>query len=181
VAASGWELVAVKREEQGVLPIVLSGDIDAFWEEAPPDVPRAGMRAALFNPITGYSLPDAVRLADALCEARDWDSRSLYRAIRERSIAAWRGNRFARLLNRMLFEAAEPTARYRVLERFYRLPAPLIERFYAGRLTLLDRARLVIGAPPVPVRRALPCLPGDGRTAGPKAPLAPARGGRDAG
>jgi lycopene beta-cyclase len=58
----------------------------------------------------------------------------------------------------MLFQAAAPAERYRVLERFYRLPEGLIQRFYAGRPTLLDRVRLLSGRPPVPVRLAARCL-----------------------
>ncbi|WP_363323310.1 hypothetical protein [uncultured Tateyamaria sp.] len=38
------------------------------------------------------------------------------------------------------------------------MPEALIERFYAGRLTPLDRLRIVTGKPPIPVRDALPCL-----------------------
>jgi lycopene beta-cyclase len=45
-----------------------------------------------------------------------------------------------------------------VLERFYRLPQPLIERFYAGEATLADKARILAGKPPVPIRRALGVL-----------------------
>ena len=55
----------------------------------------------------------------------------------------------------MLFKAADPPERYRVLERFYRLPEPLIGRFYAGRSTFTDRARILAGRPPVAVARAL--------------------------
>ena len=40
------------------------------------------------------------------------------------------------------------------LARFHRLSAPLIQRFYAGRLTVLDRARILSGRPPVPLLRA---------------------------
>jgi lycopene beta-cyclase len=58
----------------------------------------------------------------------------------------------------MLFAAALPRERYRVFERFYRLPEPLIERFYAGKSTWADRARVLIGRPPVPVLRALRAL-----------------------
>jgi lycopene beta-cyclase len=58
----------------------------------------------------------------------------------------------------MLFRAAEPDQRYRVLERFYGLPEPLIRRFYAGRLRWSDRVRLVTGSPPVPIGRALGCV-----------------------
>ena len=38
---------------------------------------------------------------------------------------------------------------------FYRLPAPLIARFYAGRPRLSDKARVLSGKPPVPVAQAL--------------------------
>jgi lycopene beta-cyclase len=58
----------------------------------------------------------------------------------------------------MLFDAADPPQRYRVLERFYRLPAPLIARFYAGKSTAFDRARILTGRPPVPISRALRAL-----------------------
>ena len=44
---------------------VLGGDPQAFWREAN-GVPLAGLSAALFHPTTGYSLPEAVRLADRI-------------------------------------------------------------------------------------------------------------------
>ena len=58
----------------------------------------------------------------------------------------------------MLLRAADPPDRYRVLERFYRLPAPLIARFYSGRSTLGDRIRILAGKPPVSVVRAVRAL-----------------------
>jgi lycopene beta-cyclase len=75
-----------------------------------------------------------------------------------RSKQRWRERGYYRLLNRMLFRAAEPGRRYVVLERFYRLNQGLIERFYAGRITLADKARILIGKPPVPVSAALAVL-----------------------
>jgi lycopene beta-cyclase len=54
----------------------------------------------------------------------------------------------------MLFRAAAPRLRYRVLEHFYRLDEELIGRFYAGRSTLFDKARILSGRPPVPLLRA---------------------------
>jgi lycopene beta-cyclase len=58
----------------------------------------------------------------------------------------------------MLFRAAAPGERYKVLQRFYGLPQPLIERFYAGQITWRDKLRILAGKPPVPIRRALSCL-----------------------
>ena len=71
------------------------------------------------------------------------------------------------MLTKMLFAAARPEQRYRMLERFYRLPQPLIERFYAGRSTPADALRILAGKPPVPISSALASLAGMGR------PLAP--------
>jgi len=151
----GWRVARVQREERGVLPIVLDGDIEAFWAAVPRDQPRSGMRAALFHPTTGYSLPEAVRLADALACERRLDSATLAALVRARSRRRWREQAFFRMLNRMLFVAAAPRDRYRVLEHFYRLPVELIERFYAGQLSAADRLRILSGRPPVPVGRAL--------------------------
>jgi lycopene beta-cyclase len=72
--------------------------------------------------------------------------------------AHWRRGRFDRLLARMLLRAADPPQRYRVLERFYRLPEPLIERFYAGRSTFGDRLRILAGKPPVALTRAVAAM-----------------------
>ena len=154
----GWMVAEVLREETGVLPIGLGGDIEAFWADAA-GVPCSGLRAALFHPTTGYSLPHAVRLAERIAMLPDLRAPALFRAMRDHSVACWRSAGFYRLLDRLLFRAAEPQARYRLLERFYRLPQPLIERFYAARLTWVDRMRLLIGEPPVPVGRALRALP----------------------
>ncbi|NIV74181.1 MAG: lycopene beta-cyclase CrtY, partial [Gammaproteobacteria bacterium] len=153
--ALGWRVRRVVREEEGVLPIVLSGDIDAFWREGPAGVARSGLRAALFHPTTGYSLPEAVRLADALATSSSLEGPALAAFVRERSKRLWRRGRFFRLLNRMLFLAGEPEQRFRVLERFYGLPEPLIGRFYAGALSVGDRMRLLSGTPPVPVGQAV--------------------------
>jgi len=157
VAARSWRVAQLLREEEGVLPIALAGDAEAFWDAAQ-EVPRAGLAAALFHPTTGYSLPQALRLADALAALprSTWDDpQRVFSAVRAHALAHWRSTGFFRLLNRMLFLAAAPPARRAVMERFYRLPAPLVARFYAGQPTLADKARILTGRPPVPVAAAL--------------------------
>ena len=153
----GWAIADVLREEQGVLPIVLSGDLPAFWDEAR-GVPQTGLSAALFHPTTGYSLPDAVRLADHLIALDRWDAPRLFEATRSYSLAQWRQRGFFRLLNRMLFMAGPADRRWAVMQRFYRLGEPLIQRFYAANLTVWDRLRIVSGKPPVPLGEALHAL-----------------------
>jgi lycopene beta-cyclase len=157
-AARGWTIAEVVREEDGVLPIALAGDIDAYWREATPGVPEVGLRSALFQPTTGYASPDAARLADEIASLPDLTSAAVRSVVEARSKSAWRARAYYRLLNRMMFQACEPEARYRILQRFYRLSQPLVERFYAADATFADKARILIGKPPVPVRRAMACL-----------------------
>ena len=159
VATKGWRVAEVVRREQGVLPIVLDGDADAFHAEGEPGVPAVGMRAPLFHPVTGYSLPDAAILADLVAGAPQLTSAAVLALVQARTRRRWRESGFLRALNRMLFLAAEPPQRYKVLQRFYRLSQPLIERFYAGRPSMFDQARILIGRPPVPMHRAIRALP----------------------
>ncbi|MEO5809649.1 MAG: lycopene beta-cyclase CrtY [Sphingomicrobium sp.] len=157
-AGHGWTVASISRTERGVLPVVTGGRFDAFWP-ATDTVARGGVRAGLFHPLTSYSLPDAVRFASWLAAHAPLDSR-LGGATRNYAEAHWRRGNFDRLLARLLMEAADPPQRFRVLERFYRLPAPLIARFYAGRSTLFDRARILVGRPPVSLARAIRAVGG---------------------
>jgi len=65
-ARRGWTIRETIRCEEGTLPILLGGDIDRFWADRDNPAARIGLRACLFHPTTGYSLPEAVRTADAL-------------------------------------------------------------------------------------------------------------------
>lgn len=154
----GWSIAEVLREEEGVLPVALGGDIARFWDEGDPGVPRAGLAAALFHPVTGYSLPDAVRLAEAIAAAPDLEAATLYRTCRGLSEDLWRRRSYYRYLSRLLFQAAQPQQRWVVLRRFHTLSEALIARFYAADLTIADKLRILVGKPPVPIARALACL-----------------------
>lgn len=155
-AQQGWQLARLLGEEQGALPITLTGDVDAFWQKR--DLPCSGLRAGLFHPTTGYSLPLAVALADRLAEMPVMTSASLNTTIRQVASQAWQQQRFFRMLNRMLFLAGPAGQRWQVMQRFYGLPEGLIARFYAGKLTLPDRLRILSGKPPVPVLAALQAI-----------------------
>ena len=151
--ARGWQIEQVLREETGSLPIVLAGDFERFWDELDGQ-PSVGLRAGLFHATTGYSLPHAARLAGRIAALPDLSAAGVFDTIRNEARDAWRQQGFFRMLNRMLFLAGSPDNRWGVMQRFYRLPAPLIARFYAGSLTLGDKARVLTGKPPVPVLEA---------------------------
>ncbi|MBH0114305.1 lycopene beta-cyclase CrtY [Novosphingobium sp. YJ-S2-02] len=158
--ARGWQVEAVDYEETGVLPVIARGDFARFWQG---DVARAGVRAALVQPLTSYSLPDAVRFAAHLTTLDNLSGERLGRTSHDWAANHWREGRFYRMLSTMLFGAAPPQERWRMLARFYKLPEPLIERFYAGRSTLADMARVLVGKPPVPIGAAVAALAGRGR------------------
>jgi lycopene beta-cyclase len=141
-AQNGMPVVRVLREEQGVLPIPTR-----FASTSRAESPiTAGYAGGLFHPTTGYSFPIAVRFALHLAgrgveAALDADyQRFLSRHRRQ--------VRFCTRLNQLLFHAFAPAQRYRVLERFYRLPVGTIRRFYALETTLGDRAQILCGRPP---------------------------------
>jgi lycopene beta-cyclase len=158
----GWNNPVIERQEQGVLPILLAGDIESHLNQEIGRAPKIGLAATLFHPTTGYSLPDAIHTALRLAEHFAANHRPTTQSVRllldDHVRATWRERSYFRLLNRMMFKAGRPNERYRILERFYRLDADLMQRFYAARLTIGDRMRILAGRPPVPILSALSCV-----------------------
>ncbi len=157
-AGQGWTITRVLREEVGILPLGIGGDIEAFWDEGDAGVPRVGLRAGMFHPVTGYSFPDAVQMADIIAALPVHDAATIYRAARDHSVSAWRARGMYRILNRMLFLAAHDDERRDVLQRFYEHNDALVGRFYAARPELRDWMRILSGKPPIPPLRALGTL-----------------------
>ena len=160
VQARGWRIEQALREEGGALPVAMGGDFEAYWQSGGNKGARGGGRGGLFPPLTGFAVPDAVRAAALVAAASDLGGGALHDLLHGFARATWRRRRFYRMLAAMLFKAAEPAERYRILARFYRLDPALIGRFYAGHSTLLDRLRIVSGKPPVPIGRAVAAMRG---------------------
>jgi lycopene beta-cyclase len=150
LAARNWNVTQVHGEESAALPIPLSGDAPKL------DRPTVGVAAGLFHATTGYSVPMAVALADELAARPDFEATALTAWLQQRATKHWAGQGFFRMLNRMLFRGAEPEARVKIFESFYKHGDELIGRFYAGRLNALDKLRVLArGAPTVPGPRAM--------------------------
>lgn len=159
-AAQGWHGQPLTHET-GVLPVITGGDFAAFQTARRiPGVAIAGARGGFVHPLTSYTLPFAVETALAVAADADLPGTQLAAMMETRARNHWRRTRFYRGLGSMLMGAARPEGRYRVFERFYRLPETLIERFYAARSTPLDRARVLCGKPPVPIGSAIAALTG---------------------
>ncbi len=160
--ARGWQSETL-HEETGVLPVITGGDFDAYRSSlSRTGVTLAGAKGGFVHPLTSYTMPIAVENALAIAEAARGDLSKLPAFVEARAQAHWHRTAFYRLLGKMLFEAAEPAERYRVFQRFYRLPESLIDRFYASQSTTLDKIRILSGKPPVPVGRAIKALLGKG-------------------
>ena len=151
----------VVRREKGVLPITLAVDesygTDLSMEKT--EAVRLGMTGGYYHAVTGYSLPEAVKSANVVCDMivnnkPDFVPAVLHEMAYHR-VDHYHEEKFLRLLNRMLFRAAKPEKRYAVLERFYGLSEGIVERFYRNRLSKQDKLRILIGKPPVPVTKAL--------------------------
>lgn len=156
--AQGWAGAPTGHAETGILPVCMGGDLERLWAAEAPGVAKAGLRGGFFHALTGYSLPDAARTALAIAQMPDPTGAILHDQLRDRARKHWKGQAFYRMLATLLFRAAEPAERWRVLARFYRLDPALIGRFYAGETSLIDKMRILTGKPPVPMRRAILAL-----------------------
>ena len=145
--------------ETGVLPVITGGDFAAFQAAHRTEgVATVGTRGGFVHPLTSYTLPFAVETALAIAAEHDLSGPQLAALVEARARSHWRRTAFYRRLGRMMFGAGSPAERYRAFALVYRLPQRLVERFYAGRLTGMDRARLLFGKPPVPVLGAIRAL-----------------------
>lgn len=156
----GWEVAAVRREERGVLPIPLV--FPAPPSQLAPDIPIVGTRCGLFHFVTGYSLPDAVRVANLVSQTKDLSSFEVTQALHHYQRSKKPKDWYYLQLTRMMFGASLPDQRYKIFEHFYRQPDSVIERFYAGTSRWSDQLRILMGRPPVPVKEALRSLRGHG-------------------
>lgn len=150
-ASRGWKVLSIESRERGILPIPLaSRSVPACTH----GVLGAGVGSGRFHPTTGYSAPDAARLAERVATSPVLDA-DLANNLHKQAREIWERRGFLRRLNNMLFLATPPKQRWRVLRQFYERDATLIARFYAAKLTPIDRARLLSGTPPIPIQAAM--------------------------
>jgi lycopene beta-cyclase len=141
-AARYGNVTAIARETSTVVPLP--------WKSATPEPGRSplvtGLPGGFFHPATGNDAPSAIRLAQHIGTR---PSHAVFDRDFDRLCRAHGAQfRFALRMNRLMFHCFAPHDMWRVYERFYALPDPLIHRFHALELTPADRARLLMTAPP---------------------------------
>ncbi len=162
--AAGSDDFEIVGHEAGVLPVITGGSFAEYQAaQRTRGVVMAGARGGFVHPLTSYTLPFAVETALAIAADADLPGAQMAALIEQRARRHWARTRYYRMLGSMLFGAAEPDLRYRIFEHFYRLDEDLVERFYAARSTFADKARILIGKPPVAVGKAIAALITPGR------------------
>lgn len=142
----GFNDYRIIREENGVLPMPTGGPLPGS------ELPKfsGGYRGGWFHAATGYSFPMAVTIAEIVAKTFPSELPAALQRFRDEN----RGRaRFARFLNRLLFDLVKPRTRYQIFRRFYRvLDEPQIARFYGHRFSCWDAFRIVVGIPPMGLR-----------------------------
>jgi lycopene beta-cyclase len=158
----GWEIESEERLEQGALPLDMGLGESQHPIGVQADEVSIGAASGLAHPVTGYTtstllqqVESMVRVSGEGQSSDECDLADLVHRVKSVNERLRDSSKYFHLLNRMLFNVARPEERYIVLERFYRLSPDLISRFYAGRLQWTDRARILIGRPPVPLLPAV--------------------------
>ncbi|MEM7690551.1 MAG: lycopene beta-cyclase CrtY [Pseudomonadota bacterium] len=155
----GWVDGVPVGHEAGVLPVLTGGDFDAYQNEVRiPGVVAVGARGGFIHPLTSYTMPVAMDNALALAKEADLSPAQMVALFETRARKHWKSTGYYRLLTRFLFFAADPERRFVILQRFYGLGQGLIERFYAARSPIKDRARVLWGKPPVSIPRAMKAM-----------------------
>lgn len=154
----GWEISRLRRTERGTLPVVIDGDIQTYWQAYEGHPVPVGLRGGFFHHTTGYSFADAVRVAEIIADTEPLTTETVFNRLCAYARRIWAERGFYRMLNRMLFGACEPDARYQIMQWFYRRPETVIERFYASRLTPMDKIRFFTSRPPVGLGPAIKSL-----------------------
>lgn len=146
--SKGWKESRILREECGILPLPF------HYERTQENFGDAINLRGIFHDTTGYSLPDAVRLIDSIVRV-GMDKEKILARVRDYRKETESNRNFFCFLNRMMFQAADDNDRYKTLEFFYRAQESAISKFYAGKMSGLDKALFFLGKPPVSISRAL--------------------------
>ncbi|HBJ34012.1 MAG TPA: lycopene cyclase, partial [Planctomycetaceae bacterium] len=133
----------IVREESGVLPMPTGGPLPGS------ELPKlaGGYRGGWFHAATGYSFPMSIAVAEIVATTPVENMPAVLQVLANEHLGR---AKFARFLNRLLFDLVKPKTRYQIFRRFYRvLDESRIARFYGHRFTRTDAFRIVVGIPPM--------------------------------
>lgn len=131
-----WKVKKVVREESCCRAMPISSP--SFRQEG-----RVINLAGIFHDTTGCSIPAATRLIEQMVATsfRLGELKEVVSAFRKETES---DRKFLRFLNRYLISSVREE-QHSFFQDMYQLPKPLLEKFLRGRLSYLDRSRIILG------------------------------------
>jgi lycopene beta-cyclase len=142
LAARGWAGAQTEAEEAFASPVPLGGDFGGYWRIGGARVAKLGARGGFFGTGFGSNLADAAATALSLSRRRDYSGAALHDVFEAEAASLWRAHEFHRAFLRPMIETGGCGA----IEALYGSDTVTVGRFFAGRLGLLDRRRLLAAA-----------------------------------
>lgn len=136
ISFHNWKVKKVVREESHVKAIPMTSP--SFRQEG-----RVINLAGLFHDTTGCSLPTATRLIEKMV-ATSFRLGELKEVVANFRKETESDRKFLRFLNRYLVDSV-PEKQHCFFQDIYQLPQQSLERFLRGKLSLLDRSRIMLG------------------------------------
>lgn len=130
-----WKIKRIIREESSCRAMPISSPL--FRQEG-----RVINLAGIFHDTTGCSIPTATRLIDKMV-ATSFRLGELKEVVRTFRDDLESDRKFFRFLNKSFIDSAADNNFF--YQDIYQMPHPLIERFLRGKLTFMDRSRIIFG------------------------------------
>jgi len=140
--ARGWAGATVEAEQMFSTPVPLGGDFAGYWRIGGARVAKLGARGGFFGLGLGSTLDDAAGTAATLTRQRDFSGAALHDLFEGEAAALWRAREPYRAIARRLVEGGDCAP----AEAVYGAEPGTVERFFAQRLGLIERRRLLAAA-----------------------------------
>jgi lycopene beta-cyclase len=150
-----WKIKSIDRIEQGCTAVPMQADPD-LEEDLKKGIPMVGMRGGIINPMTGYSAPASIGLADRIANLPELNNTTVSDAIKNAIPDILPPLAFTRLMDRMIFTCTIPDELHLLFQYFFNKSEGMVSRFFSGRYKLKDFITIFIAIPPpLPYTRLL--------------------------
>ncbi|MGZ3691856.1 MAG: lycopene cyclase family protein, partial [Pseudobdellovibrio sp.] len=141
----------IERTETGILPLTKS-KTDLVSDR---NLITVGTRAGLFHPVTGYSIPFAVKTSDFIAQQLQKNSAGISEAYYQFHSDIQKQLSLFFKLNFVMFSVASDEERIKLFEHCYTRPDFIVRRFYQGRMSIFEKFLFFIAKPPVSVSKLI--------------------------
>lgn len=150
-----WKTDEILSFSQTVSPLptkVLPSQIMPLGHNDPAPV---GMAANFFNYALGNSLAASIEIADMIGQSGRWSSSLAKASLKKFEETFVPRQSFNSYVNKLVLQETQPEESYQIWENFFKLPPETLDNFYAGRLSVMEKLKIVTAKSPVPLYRRL--------------------------